>query len=718
MLRRYQSYHSYRPCWIRLLFPILVLGVLSPTSGCRSTPDYNKVIQQGTVLASSASKAEQVFGWSAISAALSGSGSVQLSTDAAKHLESMATQANTPESLKALANIYSTHQVLRDQALYDTNHHVPSKDKRTTSFYAAGLSLLQIGPPASQTFWSRFSRSGSQITPVGVDTRDVAGQLLEVQKDTLTSNDDKLISALVAMPDREHFLATLLLLQDDQLRGKLNDVRIVESVSRCAALPQTDPFNKLLSDLCADTYLKYFKQRVRSHAFYSVPNPSIAYAASAPLANRELEAWANPSSTLTLNGQTLTPAILRPIPDFQKAIAKQYGANDDYRCFGGGNLVPSGSNASACFQKYTENTKVGELPGVPVTVFGVHHYTYTHGGSANVRYGVRFGFAPAAETNWVLMRFQPAKGGTASDGIKCEMGCRWSTDPDVVEPGTHWAVFSVVPGATLQIAMEFAATVDPNGPNFFTLPYKEGIQIAELNRDSLANFTTVDPVEIVKLSDANPLISYISGLQKSLQPANWLLPQVDDVARAAELGESRMLLLDKLANSDNKQLEKSLLPPLIDGQSDTYQHALWRERKTFLAKAIPNCVYRISEAYKQPVELRVAFATTFLPDVTNARDHLSKALDALDKLSRDNVSSLLKSASDIAGVKEASGASPSQDTLLAEVFGAQEAVSNVQHNLLTTLSLSCSVLSDMKSQSKTNSLPWTDNSSVESICDK
>src|SRR5882672_2824532 len=719
MIRRSSCFgcHFRCMCWIRLILRLFAIVALTPISGCSHSPDYDKVVQQGTVLANSVSKSQQVFGWSAISAALLRSGNVKIGPDALKRLEGMATQANTAESVRALAAIYSANQALRDAALFDANRRLLSKDKRATQFYAAGLSLLQAKPQESQAFWSKLFKSSSTGDTTATNVLDVAQQLIEVQKDTLESNDEKLINALVAAPDREHFLATLLVLQDDHLRSKLNDVRIVESVARCAALSQADSFDKLLSDLCADNYLRYLRPPSRARSSDLRGIPSVAYAASAPLANRDLEAWANPSSSLTVGGETLTPAILQPIPDFRKAIAKQYGANDDYRCFAGGNLVPNGSNASACFQKYTENIKVNELPGVPIAVFGVNHYTYTHGGTANVRYGMHFGYAAAAETNWVLLRFQPAKRGTTSDGIKCEMGCR-STDPDALEPGTNWAAFSVIPGSTLQIAVEFAATVDPNGPNFFTLPYKEGIQIAELNRDSLTNFTPVDPVEIVKLSDANPLISYISGLQKSLQPANWLLPQVDDVAHAAELGSSRLLLLDKLASSDNKQLEKSLLPPLIDGQSDTYQHALWRERKTFLAKAIPNCSYRIAEAYKQPVELRIAFANTFLPDVTNARDHLSKALDALDKLSRDNVSGLLKSASDIAGVKDAPSTPSSQDTLLAEVFGAQEAVSTVEHNLHTAIVLSCSVLSDMKSQSKVNSLPWTDNSIVESVCNK
>ena len=47
MLQRCQSHHSYRACWVRFLFSILAVGVLSSSSGCSNGPDYKQVIQQG-----------------------------------------------------------------------------------------------------------------------------------------------------------------------------------------------------------------------------------------------------------------------------------------------------------------------------------------------------------------------------------------------------------------------------------------------------------------------------------------------------------------------------------------------------------------------------------------------------------------------------------------------------------------------------------------------
>jgi hypothetical protein len=657
--------------------------------GLISNPNYNRVLQEARILVSSSSKPDQLLGYRAVSGSLPHLyESTVVDAGLLHELEDKAIKANSPESVSALVSLLRLDADSRDSSLtsqVDGRSSLRAASDRTLSFYAAGLALVSTQAPNApkpgrffrQPYELALSLIGSTLSQQP-RPQDIAGtaQLLK------------------AKADPDHFLAALLLLSDNNYRKSFLNAGTAEFLAECASSSSTSAIDKNMSDACFNSYFDDFRNEDSPVNASHLLMEGVVYAADKPLGDREYELSVDPSSIIVYHGWTLTPPAGSRIRDARHAaVLKNFGINPDALCFDGGTLNShwTPNAGSVCYQRFSDSLKSADLSNMAVTEFGFQHYTYVSpGGTASIGFKVRVGFKPSPETNWVLARFHPDRGQPSEIGVVCTSGCQ-ATSPAVIEPSSRWAVFSVVPHALLEFQSSFTATTDLDGNHTLgQLIRKDGIEIADLNEANAAQVTSVFPLELVKLSDSNPLISYIAGLQAALRPSDWLLPQSQDVVRSCQLGRSRLTLLKELAKMPRSDVERVLLPELVNAGSETYRMALWHERQAFLLNVLPVLSGRQSSAYEQPLELQIALTNSYLPDVNAARNQLSDALDSLDKLSQQRASEILSKVPGSVGLGQSVG--PKLETLAAEIVGASEAVSRVQHGMLITQKLGCDIL--------------------------
>jgi hypothetical protein len=695
-----------RNCPKRVVTGCALIFALAGLSACTKRPTCDEIVKQSFPLVEGQSKGAQLFGWSAIGTCfVTDSSLAPLDPHELGTLESLAIKTDTPEAVKALSAIYARVPELRDTALRDAVQGVPVVARLKNRFYAAALSFL-VPPPSdpNANFWGKWTqRFRKQRTPLPLpDATKLKSDLTTQLAGSSSAMDEKnLLDKIVSVPDLAHYVSALLLLQDNLSGSAGSDLRMRELLSHCGATQFEESYGKLISQGCTRTYVALLrpKQVARARA-NSVFNWKLrAVEADASLEDRGLAVAPTDDSSISIDGRILTPRPFNDPNAARQAGAKQLlGISGYIHCWGGGsgslefydNRGHGTNKGSACFTSFTDSTMVPDLP-VTVLQFGVQYYTWVMpGGSGNAKYSIRLGFRASPETNWLIVRFQPEAGAPSSDAIVCDDGCGART-PNGVEPDTKWALFRVEQGKTLQLVGTFPSKIDLKGPNSFGLPYRDRIQVAELNKNASGQFDAVDPLQIVKITQRNPILSYAAGLQASLVKGAWLAP-TGDVVQSSAFANARLQLLAHLAQMPDSEIQKPLLPPLLDTSTDQYAHCRWKERKAFLANAIPTLQSRLSDTYEGPLGEQVSFIYGFLPQIVTARTNLTKALESLNKLSDRDVKNSLSSASKVTGTND-DAPIVVHSSLAAAVFGAQEAVASVEQLLTTNVVLACSTLS-------------------------
>jgi len=702
--------------------------------------DYKAIVSTGLTIAASADEEKQLLGWGAVSYGVQRISSIQDDSvyTLKRTVETQAAAAGTFPAVKALIQMYKSDVRLRNERLFSTPIGMFLSEEIKLQYRTAVLAESTMSRLASDELSETTSGAGSNpfqlMRFLIVEQWDTSfwdlfyGQywnpaLREVQRQSFqdrleahlngSSPDDLIVSMLITSPKSEYLRQfiwgdqPLHLRFLDGLVGRIENA-LSAPLERAVAATAFEVATALTTAAADDLSLHTQLSGIELTPI-TTPNPMADRTVSVSLASFVLSADYHPFPNCAgcdWGGDIIWHSAIN---SGQVIPISQAGQWISF-------LPPAISNPSwRCLQNsdYYVGCTFGELQrtgysdigteGVSGYGFGVEHRIWmpvldanngaVSWGSGRPRFNIRFGFRVSPDCNFVAVRWQGRTNSVSP--IRCTSGC-FSTQPIAIEPGTGWGVFCVVPGASLEFAVDYEAEIQGQSTRTgYTLGYnaasvkQDYIELVDINLNNANQFHYVDITAQEDPSilnfpsrNINGLLTYVASVTKALQDPNWPFPMGADVAKTAAGALVKLAILAKTSVLDLSSIAASTT------------QAPWKERQTFLKAALPLIAYNLFTKYSHSLELQTALLNSPLVRVLSARQKVTDALQAFADLTVDLGNDALNTG--LRALSVSSTVLTDLDQLSAALFGVQEELSQLQHDLMTQKEFSCAVLRNLQ----------------------
>jgi hypothetical protein len=329
----------------------------------------------------------------------------------------------------------------------------------------------------------------------------------------------------------------------------------------------------------------------------------------------------------------------------------------------------------------------------------------TPGGTFDLRFEVRAGFKPSAETNWVAVRWWSESflnrlvymeslkdnvgitrmshlqnGGLEKaeliTDIECVSGCI-SKSPVAIEGETRWRVFQQ--HRTVVKTPIWKEALRPRGT-----PTEHSFHILELNNFNAAKFSGAARRQ-------NSLLTYVAETQASMADGGWLFPQGDAEKAAAQT-------LARLATLD----ERARLPR---GEA----------REEFLKTALVNLSYQAFRKHAPRLADGIAAVAPLLNKLAAAKEKTSDALSAASKLNEGEAARLIAGSAQLSHLPDPD-AHDVGEKLAAYLAGADEMLEELLAQQRRALTIKCQMLARLEFQGRGSLSALRNSAEIGSLC--
>jgi hypothetical protein len=360
---------------------------------------------------------------------------------------------------------------------------------------------------------------------------------------------------------------------------------------------------------------------------------------------------------------------------------------------------------------YVEEVQTTSTPLLPVALqqFAYGWFPWMEpGGAGKLAFFMRMGFQTNPESNWIATKLPHLP----DDQLKkvtltCESGCL-TKQAVAQEATTHWQVFSVLPGAMVELRLEsgledvrpmpFHSTQIRPETRWKTAPWPDGrFFVWALDFDPVtsgrfaespiydlaAASPVITPTQPVAGQVGRPygLLSYAANLQRALSPTGYLFNSNDKlIAESAARSLARLHIVHLIARR-----------PPDPGPEEETENAPWKQRYSLLRQSMPLLAKRVFDFHAPLLEREIPLITSMTISARKIQQELRQALTAERELSMEEKWALLGRSSKTLKIDQPE-VIKNKELLTVALLGAAEESVQLLNRLESQLSVDCAIL--------------------------